>query len=395
MSAPPPTWRIIEYRGRAGIERLEDDWRRLYSAMPQRTAFHTYEANLAYVDHLMAHPNRLRCIALSDGGVVRAICLLEARTTTQLGLPVPVWGLPWHPHWPLADVICPEDDARRAFLPTLVRHLRRHVEGRPLLVVGPLPEDSVLWVGVQQLGSQECCLDEPQTVHVLDSSKSYDELHARLPKKFLANLRRARNKLEALPDVHFVTATEQADASSALETFLDIEASGWKRATGSAIKLDDSLVAFYRQLVSSLRGDARCEISSLFANGQCIASEFGMAAGDEYAGLKMGYDENHSGLSPGLLLLDWRLEQCCLNPNLRRFCLTSAAAWHGPWRPDVVNMSQGYVAISRLSSLSVIALLKLRFGPARRLVRSLRGSRKTRLDGSTHHGANDGSRAAR
>lgn len=126
---PAPTWRITEHRGHEGLERLEDDWRRLYAVMPQRTSFHAYEAHLAFVDHLMAAPDRLRCLALSDGREVRAICLLEAKVDRTLGIPVRVWRIPLPSHNPLGDVICPDDDSRRAFIPALVAHLRQSPEG--------------------------------------------------------------------------------------------------------------------------------------------------------------------------------------------------------------------------------------------------------------------------
>ena len=89
-----PAWNIVEYRGRAGLLRLEADWRRLYAAMPQRTSYHVYEAHLAYVDHLMAAPDELRCLALGDGQKVRAICLLEPKVDRNLGRPVRVWRSP-------------------------------------------------------------------------------------------------------------------------------------------------------------------------------------------------------------------------------------------------------------------------------------------------------------
>ena len=100
-------WRIVEYRGRAGLANLEGDWRRLTAAMPLRTTLHTYEAHVAYVDHLASSPERLRYLVLTDDRRVRAICPLESRTDRTLAVPIRIWGLPWHPHWPLADVICP------------------------------------------------------------------------------------------------------------------------------------------------------------------------------------------------------------------------------------------------------------------------------------------------
>ena len=158
MTASEPAWQIVEYRGRAGLVRLEADWRRLYAAMPQRTGFHAYEAHLAYVDHLMAVPDELRCFALTDGQQVRAICLLEAETDRVVWRPIHVWRMPFLPHMWLRDVIGPEDDARRELIPALVGHLRHAQEGPPLLYLGPLPETSVVWDGVRELDKRQHCI---------------------------------------------------------------------------------------------------------------------------------------------------------------------------------------------------------------------------------------------
>lgn len=375
---PTPPWHIVEYRGRAGLMRLEDDWRRLYAAMPQRVSFHAYEAHLAYVDHLMAHPDRLRCLALSDGERVRGICVLETRTTTQLGLSVPVWAVPRHPHTPLSDVICPEDDARRVLVPTLLRHLRRNPEGRPLLVLGPLRENSNLWQGLRQAARSDCCPIAAGSAHVFDCSWPFGESMPRLSKNFRANLRKARNKLEALPDVRFVTATENADLAAEFTNFLHLEASGWKGEAGtrSAILFRGNQPAFFRALLSLHGNEDHCEINALYAEGRCIASQFCMRTGEECAILKIGYDEDCSRLAPGQLLLSHTLERCCKDPGIRQLNLISDSDWHLDWHPDSVGMREAYVAISRWRGRLLIVLLRLRFGPARRFVHWLRNERE-------------------
>ena len=109
-----PTWRIVEYLGRAGLEQLETDWKQLYAAMPARSRYHAYEAHLACLSHLCAAPALFRYLALTDGKNVRAICPLEARRERILGIPASSWALPWHSHWQVTDVIAPEDEARRS-----------------------------------------------------------------------------------------------------------------------------------------------------------------------------------------------------------------------------------------------------------------------------------------
>lgn len=377
VSAPAAKWSIVEYRGRAGLLELEADWRRLSAAMPLRTSFHAFEANLAYLDCVMPEPDRFKCLALSDGTHVRAICPLEPNTDRTLGLPIPVWKVPQHPHCRLGDIICPEDEARRELIPALVGHLRRSSRGPQLLFLGPLEEDSLVWDGLRYLDCRDFCVDLAKPVHVLDCTQPFEVLMSGLSRNFRGNLRKARKKLEALADVRFVTATPGADFGAEFEAFLSVEASGWKgaRGTRTALRFRDRHADFFLSLSSMLGRDDRCEINALYVGGSCVASQFCTRTGADYSILKIGYDENHARVSPGQLLIARTLRTCCEDPDIERLNLVSDADWHVKWRADSIAMRQVHIAISRWSGRPLIALLRLRLGYARRLVRWLRCAR--------------------
>ena len=160
---------------------------------------------------------------------------------------------------------------------------------------------------------------------------------SRLSNKFRGDLRRRRRKLDALADVRFVTATDDADLAAEFETFLDVEASGWKGESGdrTAIRLRrEGSLAVYRALLS-LRGDEdHCEINALYAEGRCIASQLCMRTGGEFAALKIGYDESYSRLAPGMLLREHIVDRCCQDPDITRMNWLSESAWQRPWHPD-------------------------------------------------------------
>jgi hypothetical protein len=371
-------WSIVEYQGRAGLIHLEADWRRLYSQMPLRTSYHTYEAQLSYVDDFMAVPDEIRCLVLREGRLVRAICLLEAGTDDHLGLRVPVWRTPALSHMRLSDVLCPEDEARRRLIPALVAHLRREPRGGRLLVLGPLPEESSLWHGLRRVPKSAYCTEGAGGMHVLDCTKTFDDMMARLSKKFRSDLRRRGRKLESLGDVRFVTATGQADLAAEFETFLDVEASGWKGAAGTrtAIRFRRGYQALYQSLISLHGAEDYCEINALYAEGRCIASQLCARTGGEYAGLKMCYDEDYSRVTPGLLLLQYSIERCCEDPEVVRMNWLNESAWQLAWHPDSVALRNGYLAIDGWPGSPLIALLRVRLGYARRWVRWARNERE-------------------
>jgi CelD/BcsL family acetyltransferase involved in cellulose biosynthesis len=369
-------WSLREHRGRQALEVLEPDWRRLYCAMPQRSGFHAIEAHAAYADNLMRAPGRLRCLVLLKGAEVRAICPLEARTDRILGLPVRVWGIPWHPHWPLSDVICPEDEARRVLLPLLVSYLRSRREDRHILTIGPLPGSSVLWDGLFDLDPAGFSTNVPMEPFVFDCRKPLSELLARLSRHFRKELRRTGRRLESLEGVRYETARNEEDLAAAFEDFLEVEGSGWKgeAGTGSAIRLHAQYASFYRSLAHEFDDGDGCEISTLYAEGRCIAGEFSMRTGEEYATLKIGYDEEYSRLSPGHLLCAKTLARCCDDPQIKRFNQLSDAEWIKVWRPDRISYQQAHIALDHLFGRPFVAALRLRFGPGRRVARWLRRS---------------------
>ena len=364
--------RIVEYRGRAGLRELEADWRRLSSELPQRTRCHAYEAQAAYLDHLCVHPDKVRYLAFTDGDRVRAICPLEARTETSLKLPIPAWGLPFHPHWGVSDVLCPDDDIRRILVAAITAHLRRRPEGRPLLVLGPMPEGSSLWEGLLSFGERLWASCESDPSSHFDCEKTHDELLSRLSKHFRRNVRSHCNKVLKLGDARFVTASEPEKLAAELESFLTVEASGWKGAAGaaSAIRLDPELTAFYRDLVRNLRGDDdHCEINSLYVGDACIASQFCVRTGGDYAILKIGYDEAYAKLGPGQVLMDATLRRCCEHPGIRRLDLGSWGPWQQDWHTEVQCMRQAHVAIRPVLGPPLVALVRFRFGRGRELFR--------------------------
>ena len=379
-------WSVVEYKGRAALERLEADWRRLYSSMPLRTSAHLYEANLAYFDHLMASPEQYRCLALSDGRRVRAICPLEARADTALGIPVAVWAIPHHPLTPVADAICPDDDARRVLMPAVAAFLRQNPEGRRLLVLGPAPPESALWDGVRRMGPLGCCTHVTELLDVFDCEKPFEEVMSRLTKHFRRNLRSHRNKLSRLEDVRFETAAEEDDLGPAFEAFLDIEAAGWKgeKGTRSAIRFKPNQPAFFRAVASTFDNGDRCEINALRVGGRCIASEFCLRTGVEYSRIKIGYDEDYARLGPGQLLMEATLERLYRDPNVKRFNMMSDSGWLEDWRPDKLALQQAHVALGRWSGVPLVALLRLRFGRGRDIARWLRRQYRSRRGARGH-----------
>ena len=86
---------------------------------------------------------------------------------------------------------------------------------------------------------------QPHLRAALDATRDADELlQEALGTKRLKELRRQRNRLADLGAVHFDIARTPSDVASAVETFLTLEASGWKARRGTAMAQSESEAAF-------------------------------------------------------------------------------------------------------------------------------------------------------
>ena len=349
---PSEDWRVVEYRGRAALERLEADWRRLYASMPLPQQRPPLRGHLAYLraSHEVAR-GASGASRSATAGEVRAICPLEARAETALGIPVPAWAIPRHLLTPVADAVYADDEAapcsgtggRSATCASTRR-------AAACSCSAPSPRTPCSWEGVRRLDPRAAARRSPTGCDVFDCAQPFDELMSRLGKHFRRNLRSHRKKLNRLDDVRFVTAADDATLGPAFETFLDIEASGWKGAKGTrtAIRFKPNQPAFFRALATTFDGDDRCEINALHVDGRCIASEFCIRTGAEYARIKIGYDEEYAALGPGQLILQTTLERLCQDPGVKCFNMMSGAGWLDDWHPDKLVLQQTHVALGAL-----------------------------------------------
>src|SRR5258705_13721484 len=100
----------------------------------------------------------------------------------------------------------------------------------------------------------------------LDATRDADELlRDALGAKKLKELRRQRNRLAEHGDIHFDVARTAEDVGSAVEIFLNLEASGWKAKRRTALIQDDRQARFVPRAAIGPAGNRPCEVVSLRA----------------------------------------------------------------------------------------------------------------------------------
>lgn len=103
----------------------------------------------------------------------------------------------------------------------------------------------------------------------------------------------------------------------AIETFLALEASGWKGRERSAMAIDRFRAAFAREAVYRLAEHDLCRIHSLTLDGRVIASLIVFVEQGVAYTWKTAYDETLSTFSPGTLLMIEVTRQHLEDPNIQ------------------------------------------------------------------------------
>ena len=111
-----------------------------------------------------------------------------------------------------------------------------------------------------------------------------------------------RSKLSREGEVTSEIVTDPEAVSRALEEFLGLEASGWKKENGTALLCDDQDTRFFRVGFTALAEAGRARIYSLRLDGRPVAMQIVALAGSAASTWKTAYDQAFAAYSPGSLL---------------------------------------------------------------------------------------------
>jgi CelD/BcsL family acetyltransferase involved in cellulose biosynthesis len=175
----------------------------------------------------------------------------------------------------------------------------------------------------------------------LDARRDADELLAEaLGAKKLKELRRQRQRLAAHGAARFEIARAQADVAAALETFLALEAGGWKGKRGTALGQHEGDATFIRRATSALTKTGQCEIVTLRAGDTAVAAAIVLRHQDRAFYFKLGIDERFAKYSPGVQLTLELTRHLCADP-----AIASADSTASPDHPMINPIWRGRLAI--------------------------------------------------
>jgi hypothetical protein len=152
---------------------------------------------------------------------------------------------------------------------------------------------------------------------VLESDADGEEyLKASLRSHHHREFRRLKRRLADLGKLEHVVARGPDEIRHAIESFLTLEAAGWKGRERTAMAIDRYRAAFAREAVHRLAEQDLCRIHSLTLDGRTIGCLIVFVeAGVAYT-WKTAYDETLSAYSPGTLLMIEVTRQHLEDPNI-------------------------------------------------------------------------------
>jgi CelD/BcsL family acetyltransferase involved in cellulose biosynthesis len=175
----------------------------------------------------------------------------------------------------------------------------------------------------------------------LDATGDAEEvLREALGPKKLKELRRQRNRLAEHGAISFDVARTPQAVAPAVETFLQLEASGWKAKRGTALMQDDGDAGFVRRATLALAERGQCEIVTLRAGDTPVAAAIVLRHQDRAFYFKLGVDEQFAKLSPGVQLTLDLTRHLCADP-----AIAVADSTASPDHPMINPIWRGRLAI--------------------------------------------------
>lgn len=258
------------------------------------------------------------CIATDPQDAIPRAAIPLCRAQGRYGpVPTPVPLAVWHHPYSMVatPLVSPEDPA--GALEALLAKAARRQDGPPVLLIQKMLTDGPVWQLLQQVIETS-----GRRLHVLETTlRAGLKLDAEAAKaatlrtllggKSTQSIKASRRKLGEHGALSYTTATSPAEVSNALETFLALEAGGWKGRSGTAL-ISIGHDGFAREMAESLTNEsrARIDLTTLHETGKnprAIAGTFSIKAGTEDAPIwmpwKTAYDEAFERAGPGALTL--------------------------------------------------------------------------------------------
>jgi hypothetical protein len=198
-------------------------------------------------------------------------------------------------------------------------------------------------------------------------------------KNGLSNKRRKtiRQSLKRLSDfgtVQWRVVAGQEIERACVDTFLELEHMGWKKARGFSLRSHAENETFFREMVNGFAQAGRAFFTELSVNGKVVASTSNLISGCAGFAFKIGWDEEFSRVGPGILNeVEFMKHFQKLFPDIRYVDSgTEEGSFIEKLWPDRVSLVSGFYVSNQtmkplLQGINFVRKVKHRFGNLRKL----------------------------
>ena len=206
----------------------------------------------------------------------------------------------------------------------------------------------------------------------------------RLSSSLKSDLRRGQRKAAALGPVgvEFRSPTNVQELSPLWETLLQLESTGWKGQSRTALAYDQRMRTFFHAYALEACKSGILQIATLKIGDRSVASHLAIESNNRLWLLKIAYDEQFSKCSPGLLLMAETLQYATKKGLESIEFLGAAAPWTRRWTKHERQNVSVRVYVWSPTGMLMLARdgLSLLLRRARQFISSSRGASPNQTD---------------
>lgn len=277
-------------------------WRRLSRLAIEPNPFQEPEFVLPWAEH-HAVPDDVQLLivpsARSDEWLAACVVQLMPATLTK-----PLSRLrsfrPIHSYLdhPLIDISRPQAAAQRLLTALSDCRLGHGIRMHMAQVDGPV--NRLLAGEAASMGDARAFYEDTWSRAAFHREDLQDDPLAFCSKARRKSLRRCWRNLEEIGAVCFQITRPTSGDDPAIERFLHLEHSGWKKEEGTSLLADDRDAGFYRAMLDNFSRQESVILGELTVGGKTVASTCNLVRGDTLFALKVGWDAEFASGSPGI-----------------------------------------------------------------------------------------------
>jgi CelD/BcsL family acetyltransferase involved in cellulose biosynthesis len=324
------------YQGSQGLEHLAAAWTALAESLPDAGFVHFPEWYRAYLSAQRCDPGRIWFIAAYRNQEMIAVFPLQFHTYRGQRSWLRILGTIDDDELQCSDFVFQAGADRGALLYEVVRWLRtqRDLQWDELRLRKISETSTIANAARFRLPRATVTLRHDSSAY-FDVRGTYEQATNSISGTFKRNLRRLSHRAEESAPLRYQPCQRREQLGDAFDTFLDIEASGWKGEAGtfSAIRCQPAMLALYRNLMQEFSARNACVVNLLWHGDNAVAGQFCMKIGRTLSILKIGFRNEHASFAPGNLLLERTIRHACGDPEIDFLSLINDPPWARNFKP--------------------------------------------------------------